>query len=129
MSPTQAIVSAITQTSPSTNRQSAITLFQDKASRKRLSSSFNPANIEKKHKAWKGTHNSKTSMMLFIREDRLCATSVILNGKPFSTNRVMRRCYNGFGAGTARSYIPLNKMKSTLTDYSLAGQPLSVDHH
>ena len=49
MSPTQAIVPAITQTSPGTNCQTAVVLFEDRAIQKRPSSSFNPANIKKKH--------------------------------------------------------------------------------
>ena len=128
-SPTEVIIPAVTQTSPVTNRQTAIALFQDKASRKRPSSSFNPENIEKKHKSWKGTHNSKTSMMLFLREDRLRATSLLLGAKPFSTNGVMRRCYNGFGRATSCSYLPFNNMKPTLIDPTLSTQPLTLDHH
>ena len=128
-SPTEVVVPAITQPSPSSLRQTAIALWQDKASRKRPSSSFNPANIEKKHKSWKGTHNSKTSMMLFLRENRLRATSLSLGAKPFSTNGVMRRCYNGFGSGNSCSYLPFNLMKPTITDPLLSRQPLTLDHH
>ena len=64
-SPTQAIVPAVTQSSPSQNRRTVVTLFQEQSSRKHPASSFNPVNIEKQNKLWKGTHNSKTSMMLF----------------------------------------------------------------
>ena len=68
-------------------------------------------------------------MMLFLREDRLRATSLALGAKPFSTNGVMRRCYNGFGVANSCTYVPFNEMKSTLTNSSLSRQPLTVDHH
>ena len=68
-------------------------------------------------------------MMLFLREDCLRATSLSLGAKPFSTNGVMRRCYNGFGSATPCSYLPCNKMKSTLTDPSLCRHALTLDHH
>ena len=47
MSPTQAIVPTIAQTSPGVSGSTQVTLFQDKASLKCPSSSFNPVNIEK----------------------------------------------------------------------------------
>ena len=64
-SPTQAIVPAITQTSPCNNRLPAVAMFQERASKKRQRSTTTSANIEKKHKS------SKTSMMLFLREERI----------------------------------------------------------
>ena len=67
ISPIQAIVPAVTQSSPSQNCPTVVALFQKQSSRKRPASSYNPVNIEKKHKSWKGTHNSKTSMMLWLR--------------------------------------------------------------
>ena len=99
MSPSQAIVPAVTQTSPTPNCQTAIALFQDQAKGKCQCSTNNGANIEKRHKSWKGTHNSKTSMMLFLCDDRICATAEKVNGQAFSTNGLMCRCYSGFGRG------------------------------
>ena len=82
-------------------------LFYLKASQKHPSSSFNPANIEEKHKSWRGTHNSKTSMMLFLHAEKLHDRAITLDGKAFSTNGVMRCCYNGFGqSAPCKSYLP-----------------------
>ena len=69
ISPTQASIPAITQTSPGTNCQTAVALFQDRASKKHQCLTTKGANIKKKHKSWKCTHNSKTSMMLFLQEE------------------------------------------------------------
>ena len=66
-SPMQAIVLAITQTSPCQNCLPSVALFQERASKKRQCSTTTGVNIEKNHKSWKGMHNSKTSMMLFLQ--------------------------------------------------------------
>ena len=89
MSPVQAIIPAITQTSPGSTCTPAVALFQGSASQKCQCSTSNGSNFEKKHKSWKGTHNSKTSMMLFLREACICAASDQLNGQAMSTNGLM----------------------------------------
>ena len=68
MSPVQAMARAITQTSPASTHTPTVALFQENASQKRQCSTSNGSNFEKKHKSWKGTHNSKTSMTLFLCE-------------------------------------------------------------
>ena len=68
--------------------------------------------------------------MHFLCSEKLGDRAVTLDGKAYSTNRVMRRCYNGFGrSAPCKSYLPFNKFKSTITDSNIAREPLSVDHH
>ena len=129
-SPTQAIVPAIMQTSPCNNCLPAVALFQEQASKKRQCSTTTGANIEKKHKSWKGMHNSKTSMMLFLWEERIRQKADGLGGQAFSTNGLMRRCYNSFGRYKDDIiYLPFNKLQPTFNASSLARVPLSIDHH
>ena len=74
-------------------------------------------------------HNSKTSMMLFLLEERICQKANDLGGQAFSTNGLMRRCYNGFGRCKEDvSYLPFNKLQPIFNASSSARAPLSVDH-
>ena len=77
MSPTQAIVPAVTQSSPSQIRRTVVALFQEQSSRKSPASSYNSVNIEKKNKYWKGNYNSKMSMMLWLRENPIQEKAVV----------------------------------------------------
>ena len=78
--------------------------------------------------------------MLWLRENHIQEKTVDLGGNTFSTNGLMRCCYNGFGRSSAvKSYLPFNKLKAKLTDLSIARHPLTdlsiarhpltVDHH
>ena len=130
MSPVQDIVRTITQTSPGSTCTMMVALFQDRTSQKCRFSTSNGYNFETKHKSWKGTHNSKMSMMLYLHKARICATTDALKGQAMSTNGLMHHVYSSFGhSRPCKSYVPFNKLQSTLTDTSIARVPLTIDHH
>ena len=69
-------------------------------------------------------------MILFLHDERLHDRAETLNGQAFSTNRLMCCCYSGCGCSRpCKTYLPFYKLRSTVTDSSLARVPLIVDHH
>ena len=69
-------------------------------------------------------------MMLFLREERIQQKADELGGQAFSTNGLMRCCYNGFGrCKEDASYLPFKKLQQRINGLSSARVPLSVDHH
>ena len=99
-SPTQPIIPAATQDSPSIARPTPTNLIQHMDNRKRnyQKGANGGESLAKKRKSRKGVH---TTMYNFLRSDRIKALQATYREsavKVYHTNGIMRQIYNGFGA-------------------------------
>ena len=89
LSPTQPIIPAATQSSPDTIQINGTNLFGRLEVQKwNYCHDANKRRLAKKQKAKKGVN---TSMLTFLREERISTRIDEYNGKPYSTSGIMKR--------------------------------------